>query len=333
MKRSGALLALTIAAAAVAVPGPAAATTAGAVPSCTGTAPVVCHVDVPPGTYDVTVVSGGPVRAEARRMMLGAGDASTRRTFSVNVREPEGEPTKAGVGTPGLTLTFADAVRHVWVRPARRARPVLYLAGDSTVCDQDTAPYTGWGQAIPQHLRRGTTVANYADSGEGSASFLADPRLFDTMRPLLRRGDVVLIQFGHNDKSTTAEDYRANLTRLVDGVRARRARPVLVSPPVRRIFDSTGHLTPVARHVNGLAVDLPAEMAAVAREQAVPYIDLTADSTALVEGLGPEASKALYLTNEARDNTHFSEYGADQVGRLVLARLKPLGLLRHAFRE
>jgi len=324
------------------VPGPVPA------PSCAGTAPIVCHVEVPPGNYDVTVLLGDAevaastaVRAEARRMMLAevatAAGRYSRQTFSVNVREPEGEPTKtAGVGSPGLTLTFTGAdphVRHVSVRPARPGRPVLYLAGDSTVCDQDTAPYTGWGQAIPQHLRRGATVANYADSGESSGSFLADPLLFATMRPLLRHGDVVLIQFGHNDKQTTAEDYRANLTTLVAGVRAQHAKPVLVSPPVRRLFDSAGALTPTALHVNGLGVDLPAEMQRVAQEQAVPYMNLTAGSAALVQGLGPEASKPIYLYNEARDNTHFSEYGADRIGRLVLDRLEPLGLLPYAIRR
>jgi lysophospholipase L1-like esterase len=325
--------ALAAVASTLAVAGPALAT-ARPVPSCAGAAPIVCHIDVPPGNYDVTVVLGDPevaastaVRAEARRMMLAevatAAGQYARRTFRVNVREPEGEPTKTGVGSPGLTLTFTGAdphVRHVSVRPARPRTPMLYLAGDSTVTDQDTFPYTGWGQAIPQHLR-GVTVANYADSGESSGSFLADPRLFDTMSPLLNRGDVVLIQFGHNDKQTTADDYRANLTTLVTEVRARHARPVLVSPPVRRLFDSAGALTPTALHINGLGVDLPAEMARVASEQAVPYINLTADSAALVQGLGPEASKSLYLYTELRDNTHFSEYGADQMGRLVLDRL------------
>jgi lysophospholipase L1-like esterase len=133
---------------------------------------------------------------------------------------------------------------------------------------------------------------------------------------------VVLIQFGHNDKTTTAEDYRANLTRMVTELRSVHARSVLVSPPVRRIFDATGQLTPVARHVNGLGVDLPAEMEAVATGLDVPYVNLTADSAALVEGLGAEGSKPIFLYNEKRDNTHFSEYGADQIGLLVLSRLR-----------
>jgi lysophospholipase L1-like esterase len=342
MKRSRVLALTTAAAAVVAVPGPALAGGRRDIPGeCSGTAPVVCRYDVAPGEYDVSVLLGGPdaagstaVQAEARRMMLAEtvteAGRFTRRDFTVDVREPEGEPTLPGVGTPGLTLTFTGAaplVHRVTVRPAARRVAQLFLAGDSTVCDQAVVPYTGWGQAIPQHLRRGVTVANYADSGEGSASFLADPRLWATMLPRVGRGDVVVLQFGHNDKATTAEDYRANLTRMVTGLRAVHARPVLVSPPVRRLFDTAGQLTPVARHVNGLGVDLPVEMAAVATELGVPYVDLTADSAALVEGLGPEASKPIFLYNEKRDNTHFSEDGADQIGLLVLSRLTQLRLL------
>ncbi|BEL04438.1 rhamnogalacturonan acetylesterase [Actinoplanes sichuanensis] len=314
---------------------------------CTGTAPVVCQFDVEPGNYDVSVLFGdaaeagaSAVLAEARRMVLGEVTTEAgrfaRRSFSVNVREPEGQPTRTEYGTPGLTLTFTGSnpkIKDIAVRPASPRSTQLFLAGDSTVCDQDWAPYAGWGQAVPQHLRRQVTVVNYADSGESSTSFLANSKLWATMLPLVRRGDVVLLQFGHNDKTTTAEAFRANLARMVTEVRAAGARPVLVSPPVRRRFDSTGHLNGVAWHINSLGVDLPAEMAAVAGEQAAPYINLTADSAALVEGLGVEASKRIYLYNEEGDNTHFSEYGADQIGLLVLARLKELHLLPHAFRD
>jgi lysophospholipase L1-like esterase len=280
------------------------------------------------------------VQAEARRMMLAetiteAGQ-SVRRKLSVDVREPEGEPTPDTIGTPGLTLTFTGAapqVGQVTVRPAPRRAPRLFLAGDSTVCDQGVAPYTGWGRAVPQRLRRGLTVANYADSGESTTSFLADSRLWGAMLPRVRQGDVVLVQFGHNDKATTAEDYRANLTRMVIGLRAALAKPRLVSPPVRRLFDSDGRLTAVARHVDGLGVDLPAEISAVAAELNVPYVDLTADSAAPVGGLGAEASKPIYLYAEKRDNTHFSERGADRIGLLVLDRLRESRVLPHsAFR-
>ncbi|MBB2947298.1 lysophospholipase L1-like esterase [Actinoplanes lutulentus] len=314
---------------------------------CAGVAPVVCQFDVVPGNYDVSVLFGdddeaatASVLAEARRMVLGevatAAGRFARRDFSVNVRDPEGQPTRVEYGTPGLTLTFTGPnpkIKNISVRPASPRNTLLFLAGDSTVCDQDWAPFAGWGQAIPQHLRRHVTVANYADSGESSTSFLANGKLWATMLPLVRRGDVVLLQFGHNDKTTTADTFRANLTRMITEVRAAGARPVLVSPPVRRRFDSAGHLNAVAWHINSLGVDLPAQTAAVAEEQAAPYINLTADSAALVEGLGVEASKQIYLYNEEGDNTHFSEYGANQIGLLVLARLKELRLLPHAFRD
>ncbi|MGO4759291.1 carbohydrate esterase, partial [Streptomyces sp. 2MCAF27] len=205
-----------------------------------------------PGTYDVTAVLGGAdagstaVTAESRRTLLAATPTAAgqrvERSFTVDVREPEGEPTGPS-GSPGLDLSFGgDAPRlaDLKVTPARRAQ--LFLAGDSTVCDQIADPYSGWGQQIPQFFKRGLSVANYADSGESSGSFLADPRLFPTMRPLIRDGDTVLIQFAHNDKQTTAANYRANLTALIDGVRARGGAPVLVTPIVRRWFNTDGTL-------------------------------------------------------------------------------------------
>ncbi|MBI0296868.1 rhamnogalacturonan acetylesterase [Streptomyces sp. PRKS01-29] len=359
--------------------GPAVAT-ATAAPRCTGTAPILCHADVPPGTYDVTAVLGGArsgstsVTAESRRAMLAATPTAAGqrliRSFTVNVREPEGEPTGPS-GSPGLDLAFggaaprlaglrvtrvlkitkvpkvtkvpevtrvpevtqvAEAAQAAEAAPSRHHQ--LFLAGDSTVCDQLTAPYTGWGQQLPQFFRRGLSVANYADSGESSGSFLADPRLFATMRPLIRAGDTVLIQFAHNDKQTTAADYRAHLGALLDGIRARGGKPVLVTPIVRRWFNDDGTLdNATALHINGLGVNLPAETRSLAAERGVPLIDLTTLTKRRVEELGPEESKRLYLYDEARDNTHTSAHGATEFARLVLGELRaqhlvPAGVLR-----
>ena len=303
------------------------------VAGCTGTAPIVCHFDVAPGNYDVTAVLGGStagstvVTAEARRTMLGttttaAGEQVTKR-FSVNVRNPEGQPT-GSTGSPGLDLYFGGtAPRLSDLTIAASAPQRLFLAGDSTVCDQSTVPYTGWGQQIPQFFNQGLSVANYADSGESSGSFLANSKLFPTMRPLIGDGDVVLIQFGHNDKQTSASSFRANLTSMIDSVRAEGGTPVLVTPIVRRWFNSDGTLNNgTALHVNGLGVDLPAEMRSLAQQQGVDLIDLTALSKRLVEQMGLEGSKALFLTNEASDNTHTSERGATEFARLVLGELQ-----------
>ncbi|GAP45553.1 rhamnogalacturan acetylesterase [Streptomyces azureus] len=119
--------------------------------------------------------------------------------------------------------------------------------------------------------------------------------------------DPVFIQFGHNDKQTSASAFRSNLTSMISRVRAKGDVPVLVTPPVRRLFDGN-RLTSTALHVNGVGVDLPAEMRSLGAAQNVPVIDLTAKSKALVESLGPSASAQLLLRSSVdggTDNTHF----------------------------
>ncbi|MEV6246847.1 rhamnogalacturonan acetylesterase [Streptomyces sp. NPDC051742] len=309
-------------------------------PAADGT--LACHFDVAPGTYEVSVVLGGEeagataVTGETRRALLaetatGAGQY-VRRSFTVDVRDPEGEPTGAA-GSPGLDLVLggsAPRVTSLRVTPAPGAHR-LFLVGDSTVCDQPGDPYTGWGQLLPAHLRRGIAVANHADSGESTVTFLANPALFDRVEAAIRPGDPVLIQLAHNDKQTDAATYRANLTSLVERVRAKGGEPVLVTPIVRRWFNADGTLdNGIALLVNGLGVDHPAEIRALAGSLGTPLIELTALTKARVEELGPEASKALYLTTERRDNTHTSMRGATEYAALVAAELRARGIVPDA---
>jgi lysophospholipase L1-like esterase len=304
--------------------------------NCTATA---CHFDVPPGTYDVRVRLGGETAAstaisgETRRSLLPetateAGRPVTR-SFTVDVRTPEGEPTGPD-GTPGLDLAIggrAPALADIGVTPARHARQII-LVGDSTVCDQPGDPYSGWGQQLPQFLRRGVSVANYADSGESTVTYLENPLLWGTVQPLIRPGDLVLVQLAHNDKTTDEATYRANLETLVAGIREKGGRPVLVTPIVRRWFNADGTLNNnTALLVNGLGVDHPAVIRSVAAAEDVPLVDLTAKTKALVESLGVEGSKAIYLYNEKKDNTHTSVHGATVYAGLVRDELVALHLV------
>lgn len=308
---------------------------------CSGTSPITCHYGVSPGNYDVTVSIGGAsagqteIWVEARRLMLPAtrtaAGAVATYSFTINVRQPEGQPTgQGGTGNPGLDIRFTGAtpqVSAVSVKPA--TQPVVaYLAGDSTVCDQPAAPYTGWGQMITTAVRPGAVIANYADSGENSGSFLSNSALFPALLSKVRANDPVFIQFGHNDKQTSASAFRSNLTSMITQVRAKGGVPVLVTPPVRRLFDGD-RLTATALHVNGVGVNLPAEMRAVGTAQRVPVIDLTARSKALVESLGPSASAQLFLRSSVdgvTDNTHFSQYGATRIGELLLQSIREQNL-------
>lgn len=328
-------------------PTPSSSSTGGTIPpgrpsQCTGAEPVVCHFPVSPGNYTVTAWIGDPTTAgntsmtvEARRRILAATTTAPGTVipyvFTINVRQPEGQPTgQGGTGTAGLDITFAGSAPELsglTVQPAGNPL-VAYLAGDSTVCDQPTAPYTGWGQILPAHVAAGAVVANYADSGESSGSFLNNKALFPTMAALLKQNDLVFIQFGHNDKTTTASAYRTNLTSMINQVRAKGGIPVLVTPPVRHLFDGT-KLTSTALHVNSVGVNLPAEMRSLATALNVPLIDLTAKSQALVESLGPTDSAQLYLrqaVDGVKDDTHFSEYGAGQMAGLVAQGIRERNL-------
>lgn len=110
---------------------------------------------------------------------------------------------------------------------------------------------------------------------------------------------------------------------MIERVRHRGGRPVLVTPIVRRWFNADGTLdNATALNVNGLGVDLPAQMRSLAADLTVPLIDLTALTKSRVEHLGPEASKALFLYDEKRDNTHTSARGATEFAALVLGELR-----------
>ncbi|GIF42879.1 GDSL-type esterase/lipase family protein [Actinoplanes xinjiangensis] len=314
----------------------------GRPPECTGSSPIRCHFAVSPGNYTVTAWIGDRASAgntsmsvEARRWILApvatAAGTISRHVFTINVRQPEGQPTgQGGSGTSGLDVSFAGSMPKLsglTVAPASNPLAV-YLAGDSTVCDQPIAPYTGWGQILPSRLSAGAVIANYGDSGEGSGSFLSNSALFPTMRPLITSNDLVLIQFGHNDKSTGASAFRTNLTTMINQVRARGGVAVLVTPPVRRLFDGN-QLNSTALHVNGVGVNLPAEMRALGSSLSVPVIDLTAKSEQLVESLGPAGSARLFLraaVDGVADNTHFSEYGAEEMAGLVVQGIRERNL-------
>ncbi len=309
---------------------------------CAGSSPIKCHFGVSPGNYTVTAWIGDRASAgntsmsvEARRRILPAVNTAagtiTQYVFTINVREPEGQPTgQGGRGTPGLDITFAGTAPKLSGLTVQAATSplVVYLAGDSTVCDQPTAPYTGWGQILPTHVSAGAVIANYADSGESSGSFLSNSALFPRMKPLIKRNDLVLIQFGHNDKTTSASTFRSNLTSMVNQVREKGGIPVLVTPSVRRLFNGD-QLTPTALHVNSSGVNLPAEMRRLGSALNVPLIDLTAKSEALVESLGPTNSAQLYLRQSVdgvTDNTHFSEYGAGKMSELVVQGIRERNL-------
>ncbi|MGX1031284.1 lysophospholipase L1-like esterase [Streptomyces ambofaciens] len=213
----------------------------------------------------------------------------------------------------------------------RRPR-TLFIAGDSTAAQKysDAAPETGWGMALPFFLRRELGAANHAVNGRSSKSFVDEGRL-DAVLGAIRPGDLLLVQFAHNDEKdedparhtepwTTYQDY---LRMYVDGARARGARPVLATPVERRRFDAEGNAVPS----HG---EYPAAMRALAREEGVTLLDVQALSLALWQRIGVEGTKAYFnWTATEQDNTHFNPPGAIAVARLVARELLRGRVLGH----
>lgn len=208
----------------------------------------------------------------------------------------------------------------------------IYLAGDSTMqtYKEEETPMRGWGQYFGLLFNEEVEVVNKAIGGRSTKSFLAEGR-WQAIVDQLQKGDWVFIQFGHNDQSikperyTSPEDYRANLTRFVQEVRAKKALPVLLTSISMRKFDEAGKV------VNGLGV-YPGITREVAAALQVPLLDLNAKTSQYIESLGAEASKEMYMHLAAgehskypeglQDNTHLREAGARKVAALAAESIR-----------
>lgn len=315
--------------------------------------PFYYSVKVPDGNYLVTVTLGDSekdgktlVRAEQRRLMVEEtptkkGESKTVQ-FVVSKRSPqlnEGGNVNLKdreLGTPDwdekLTLEFngeAPAVKNIKIEPTNDV-VTLFLCGDSTVTDQAYDPYCSWGQMLPRWFNSKISVSNHAESGLTARSFLAQQRL-DKVFEMMKPGDYVFIQFGHNDeKEKSLPNYGAyghyyeNLALYIDKIRAKGGNVVLMTPTARRRFE--GNSTKNS-NTHG---DFPDAVRKLAAEKNVPLIDLTRETTLFLEALGSEQSKKSLVFYPAgkygdvnlADNTHWNPYGAYEISKMVVTGIK-----------
>jgi lysophospholipase L1-like esterase/quercetin dioxygenase-like cupin family protein len=215
-----------------------------------------------------------------------------------------------------LLLLLSSAAAH--------AAPVrLFIAGDSTAAEYgpERAPQAGWGQALQSYLDPARfEVRNHAKGGRSTRSFIDEGRL-DAIGRELRRGDVLLIQFGHNDAkfedrtryTDPDSDYPRMLMRYVQVARDEGATPVLVTPVARLLYDFGSLLDTHARYT--LA------MQQLATREHVALIDLNDRSMRWIRALGEQGARPYFLfvpEQHKADGTHFSVAGANAVACLVL---------------
>jgi len=321
---------------------------------CTSERPFFFSVDLPEGNYRVQLLLGDPagesqtvVKAESRRLMLESvatkkGEVAAA-TFLVNLRTPQipggGQvslkPREIGAlhWDKRLTLEFngtRPCVAALEITPADDA-PTVFLAGDSTVTDQQIEPYAAWGQMLPAFFGPTVTIANHAESGETIKSFVGERRL-ERVLSQMKAGDFLFLQFAHNDQKPgpdhldAATGYKEYVRRYVADVRAKGAFPVLVTSMERRRFDAAG------RHIVPSLAGYPQAIREVGAELNVPVIDLNALSISLYEALGPEEAKRAFVHFPAdsypgqdkalADDTHSSSYGAWQLAKCVVEGIK-----------
>ena len=319
--------------------------------ACASDKPFFFSVAASDGEYRVTVVLGASeastttLRAESRRLLLMekhlAANASDTETFVVNVRTPQ-------IATPGgtpetvklkpreigilewdnkLTLEFNGehpAVRAITIEPVTDV-PTVYIAGDSTVVDQDKEPWAAWGQILPLFVTAKVCIANNAESGETIKSFVGERRYAKVMSTI-KKGDYLMIQFAHNDqKSVPIPEYKELMTRFIADTRAKGATPILVTAMNRRNFDDSGHI------VMSLG-DYPQTTRDVAAGLHVALIDLNAMSKTLFEAMGPNGTLKAFVhfpantfpgqTTELKDDTHFNAYGAYELARAIVQSIR-----------
>lgn len=284
------------------------------------------------GNYLVTLKLGGDaagqtfVSAESSRGLLASTTTAAGQSldfgFVVNVREMEGQPKHAGgpSGYPGLNLFFSgpsDAPPQVsaigYALAGAATKPLMvYVAGDSTVCDQTGNEFGGWAQMLPQHFAAPVGISNYANSG-ASSNF----GFWNDIKDHWVAGDWVIIQFGHNDKNSTDAQVQANLERMVSDALAANVTPILVSPPARAQFNGAMVSNQSSLHA--------AAAAAAAANKKVAYIDLTKLSTAWYNELGSQAA-ALKFHAHGTDATHTNLAGADKLAALVASEIRSQNL-------
>jgi lysophospholipase L1-like esterase len=288
------------------------------------------------GNYLVTVDVGGAaagstyISAESERGLLApvttAAGQMIEYAFVVNVRAMEGQPNHAGGpgGYPGLDLFFygpaatppqVSAVGYQLFAAA--TKPIMiYMASDSTECDQTGGAFGGWGQLLPEFFLPPIGISNWGNSGASSSSFYG--AYWGDIKSHWTAGDYAMIQFGHNDKGVPDATVQANLEKYITDAIAANVTPIIVSPPARVQF-GTGT-------VDGDQSSLhEAAGKAAAAAHNVAFIPLTDLAVTWYNTLGSQAAALKFHAN-GTDATHTNLAGGQKLAALVAGSIESQNL-------
>ena len=207
-----------------------------------------------------------------------------------------------------------------------REKPVLYIIGDSTVHNNNKVIW-GWGSLIYQFFDTSKiSIQNRAIAGRSSRSFTNEGH-WKAIDSLLKPGDFVMMQFGHNDGSypdttaknrgtlkgigegtvelvwadgrrETAHTYGWYIRQFVEQAKAKGAIPIVLSMIPRNIFKNGK----VVRANN----DFGKWAEEVAEQEGAYFIDLNKITADKYDKWGPDKVKTFF----PGDHTHTNKEGA-----------------------
>ncbi|MBR1440243.1 MAG: rhamnogalacturonan acetylesterase [Lachnospiraceae bacterium] len=246
--------------------------------------------------------------------------------FLVNMDREERHHTEDGK-VRVWTFSKEGLLREVYAEKTEDDEiPTVYVAGDSTVTDQEVedyhprTSYCGWAQTMPCFLSPEVGWSNFADSGLTTESF-REQGYYDLVKKRIRPGDFFLMQFGHNDQKISAlqaeTGYRERLIRYIDECREMQVNPILTTPVGRNIWKQDGTYHDLLKeHADAVRK--------IAKEKKVPLIDLHKRSVEWYKKMGADAVCANGASHyfHPGDYTHFNDYGAYQMASFVASEMR-----------
>jgi lysophospholipase L1-like esterase len=234
-----------------------------------------------------------------------------------------------------------DASKVTVEKAAANDLPTLHIVGDSTVRSGGTgAGLWGWGERITPFLdTQKINVVNHAIGGRSARTYYTEGR-WDKVASSIRRGDFVIIQFGHNDGGRIGDPAVKNradgpglgdemvedtkpdgtkelvhtfgwyMARFVTDAQSRGATVILCSPiPHKQRWETGRDFASFAKWDE-----------AVARAHGALFFDLTMVITDAYKKAGREQVNGFF----ADKGTHTTDVGAQFNAACVIAGLKSL---------
>jgi len=226
-----------------------------------------------------------------------------------------------------------------------KEKPVFYIIGDSTVKNGDgtgKGKLWGWGSFIADYFdTTKISVQNDAIGGRSSRTFITEGR-WDKVLSTLKKGDYVIMQFGHNDAGPLDDTARARGTirgvgneskeiynpimkkqevvytygyymrKYIRDAKERGAIPIVCSPIPRNDWKD-GKVSRSKDSYAGWAEQ-------IAKEEGAYFIDLNDLIATKYEALGQDAVKAFF----PGDHTHTDINGAKLNAQTVIDELKKI---------